>query len=808
MEDNKNSSPNTPGQQNPVSNSAKSATELKDLRKTFAALVRDGDDFNDIIKDQVRELGKLLTGYDKVRKSIDGYRSDTLDIKQIEKDIQKNVVSKVVQTAKLKELEEQISKQRGADQKNADRVLKLLNTEQIARSKGITLSQEFKDNLQDQIDLEMKNLHPLEAEYVARQKSLDLIKVTNKELEKEREKEEEIQKGIGIAGGLASQFSKKLGIGTEVYKAMVLKARELQGSNEKIGKFTVLKAGLSEIKKSIKESLSDPLVQAGLVAGALAGTVKAASSGLKTVGNLASQGMSALTGTGGPIASFVSPFTNLIKQIPLVGGLIGGVADMFANLADFATEASSQSELLARSLNLSAGSGAALNVAYSNAAHASGDLLFNSKKFRDVQIEIAQATGLNNLLSTRDLETQVQLKELHGIDLETRKELTNVERVSGVQQDRIVKSVMGTASYLSKTLGVSFKWQSVLKEATSLSGYLGLTFAKYPEKLTKALLTTKSMGLELSKLDSMADSFLDFESSISKEFEAQLITGKDINLAKAREAFLDNNLVLAAKEITRQVGSSTEFTKMRRIEQESLAAAMGMSRNEMADMLKQQELFAKLGATSLQDYQKKVSVMSETIEGQKQLVALLGQEEYSRQMNQTATEKIASFIDKIKQSFADLLGNSSFKTFIDKIITFISDPKQIENLLSKITGFISTMIRAVATVLDGLDQLPFVDIDRGIISSIRGYADELSSAKIGALSTAGVSVGANQANSSVASSKGAASNADSGRMPVGKPAIIFNDYSRIDPITAQKTKDMVITSVNFDGVTGQLKSQT
>ena len=58
------------------------------------------------------------------------------------------------------------------------------------------------------------------------------------------------------------------------------------------------------------------------------------------------------------------------------------------------------------------------------------------------------------------------------------------------------------------------------------------------------------------------------------------------------------------------------------------------------------------------------------------------------------------------------------------------------------------------------------------------------------------------------SSKGAASNADSGRMPVGKPAIIFNDYSRIDPITAQKTKDMVITSVNFDGVTGQLKSQT
>jgi hypothetical protein len=45
-------------------------------------------------------------------------------------------------------------------------------------------------------------------------------------------------------------------------------------------------------------------------------------------------------------------------------------------------------------------------------------------------------------------------------------------------------------------------------------------------------------------------------------------------------------------------------------------------------------------------------------------------------------------------------------------------------------------------------------------------------------------------------------------MPAGKPTIIFNDYSTIDPITAQKNKDIVITSVDYDGVTGQLKSQT
>jgi hypothetical protein len=117
-------------------------------------------------------------------------------------------------------------------------------------------------------------------------------------------------------------------------------------------------------------------------------------------------------------------------------------------------------------------------------------------------------------------------------------------------------------------------------------------------------------------------------------------------------------------------------------------------------------------------------------------------------MSQTATEKIANFIEKIKQSFADLLSSGSFKGFLDKVIEFISDPKNIENLLSKITGFISVMIKAVASVLSGLDQLPFVEIDKGIISSIRGYADELGSAKLGSLmpTAAGTSVGGNAAN--------------------------------------------------------------
>jgi hypothetical protein len=406
---------------------------------------------------------------------------------------------------------------------------------------------------------------------------------------------------------------------------------------------------------------------------------------------------------------------------------------MFANLADYATEASSAAQLFGRNLGLSLSEAVKINNEFSDIAHKSGDILFNSRKFREIQTEISDSTGLNNILTADQLKTQVQLKELANIDLDTRKELLEVSRISGVEQSKIVKSIMGQNSVINKTLGVSFQWQKVLKEASSLGGVLGLSFAKYPEKLTKSLVTVKSMGLELKQLDSIADSFLDFESSISKEFEAQLLTGKDINLTKAREAFLNNDLVTAATEITKQVGTSSEFLNMNRIQQDAIAGSIGMTRDSMAEMLKQQENMAKLGTTDLKTYQQRTAELSRTIEGRKELIKTLGEEQAQNVFNQTATEKIASFIDRIKTSFADLLNNPGFKNFIDKIMDWISDPKSIEYMINKLTDFSSLIIKSIAVLLDGIDSIPGISVDPDVRKKLHDYATSVGSLSIGSL---------------------------------------------------------------------------
>jgi len=733
---------------------------------------------NKEFKESINLLNKMNKLIDDSVSKTQSFEKSTINIKRIEQERER------IQRKQLN-LEAQLKTVSDADQQKASEYVKKLEDrkkleEEIIRKRS--LGQRISTAALQTLETEITDIEKI---LTAEQLTAVAIQQSNKGLEErinlvneELKKEEQIKKELGFIGGGLKLMNKYLLFGKDLYGKMVEEARE----GDKATKNWVATAALLSV------------------------SLYAAGKGIQKFAEYGNKGIGALTGTGGPISKLVSPFTELISKIPIVGGLIGGVVDMLANVADYATEAGSQVQLFARNLSMSVTDATNLNKQYSNTAQASGDLLFNAKKFRETQLEIAEATGRNNLLSDKSLQTQIQLKELAGIDLETRKQLVDTEIISGVQQDKIVKASMGTSNFIQKTLGISIKWQTILKEASSLSGVLGLSFAKYPEKLTRSLATVKSMGLELKQLDGIADSFLDFESSISKEFEAQLLTGKDINLAKAREAFLNNDLVTAGKELVSQLGTSGEFLSYNRIQQEALAGSAGMTRDQVADMLKQQELFSRLQVNDIKGYQQKVSLMTQTIEGQKELVSLLGEEEYSKVMSQTATEKIANFIEKIKQSFADLLSSSSFKGFLDKVLNFISDPKNIEAFMSKITGFVSTMISAIAGVVNALDYISFGSIDNKIIDNLNSYASEIGGLKIGALAPAGgVSVEQNQTKSSIAATAAPAVAVDNMSMRSNNNASKVYNVIIVDPITGKSVEKVIdqATYEKFGGTMGK-----
>jgi hypothetical protein len=161
----------------------------------------------------------------------------------------------------------------------------------------------------------------------------------------------------------------------------------------------------------------------------------------------------------------------------------------------------------------------------------------------------------------------------------------------------------------------------------------------------------------LGQVEKIADSLLNFESSIEAELKAELVTGKQLNLERARFLALNNDLYGLQEELNKQNINFAEYTQMSRIGQQALAESLGMGREEMSQMLFNQE--------------KQLLAQKATrgeLEGQTlaQFKAL------------SAQQKFEASVEKVKNAFSSIV--SALSPFIDLIAG-------IANIIAKITGF-------------------------------------------------------------------------------------------------------------------------
>ena len=869
--------------------SSTGAEEAKKLQGVFKALVRDGADFGDIIKDQVNELKKLQTGYDRVRASIEGFRTTSIDVKRIQSQINDQLSKQFINKAKLKQTELELQTISDVQLEGAKNYVKVLADKEKAEQKvidaiesqdkkAITAAKKKLTAVERILERETKNLTPLQAQYVARLKSNEVIGLTVKELEKELAKEKEIQDSVGVTGKLFENFSKKLGLGDSVYEAMVNKARELQAQNEanaqkqllrnkiiaenkkiadenaakrakaigeieelreknkvreayniqaiaqgrkpidlftipniedfinateaykpkdafKIpetegffsklnekfvdvkkninnkGFFASLKDGLADSGKSLGTSLQnggkkafdslkaaprqlltnfkvfgtglatmftealnllkDPAAIAAILSTIASGTTKVLSSGMKSIGGELAEG---------PIQNLTKPISGFLEKIPLVGGLLGGVVDMMSTFMDLAVNANSQFVKMGRELGLDAAESQKLANNFSDIAQNSSDVFLNAKRLYEAQIGLGKQLGTTAIFSNEILSTNIKLKDILGLEEDIQASIAQASVITGKESADIVGNVLQQVKNLHKAGLATQDYKAVLKEVSNLGGYLGLTFAKYPEKITKAVLQVKAMGLELKQVDSIADSFLDYETSISKEMEAQLLTGKDINLNKAREFALNNDLVGLAEEITKNAGSVNDFLKSNRFEQASTAEALGLSRDTLADMLKKSEFLKNIGAKGNEDAETQYKLAKAKYATLQDITNEQEKQQYIEVVSGTAQERLAALIIKIKQGFIELTSNSSVNEFIDKAIKFMSDPSEIQGFVNKLKDFFATLLEGIGSFVNGAAKIAnfFLtgedEIAEDYGDTIKDFAQSLRSESLGKLS--------------------------------------------------------------------------
>lgn len=362
------------------------------------------------------------------------------------------------------------------------------------------------------------------------------------------------------------------------------------------------------------------------------------------------------------------------------------VVFVFKQIKDAFISIDAGSGKLAKDMNMSYSEAVNFRGELSKIATLSADNAINTKGLQESYTAIGQSLGANADINEKDLIVFTKLREQAGYTNDELVSMQKLSLVTGKSVEDTAKEFFGSAKALSAQKGLAINVKQLLKETANTSNAIKLSLLGAKGGLAEAAVKAKEFGINLEQADKIAGSLLNFEDSISAELEAELLTGKQLNLETARYAALTGDIGTMAEEINKQIGGSAEFTKMNRIQQEAYARAVGMSREELANSLVEQEGLQRIGVSTAAQAREKYDNLRKTMSAEEARKAL-GDDELARQYEQQSVqERFTQAVEKLKDIFVTIAEGP-----IGKIAGFIA------NILSN-----STAMFAVFGGLGGL----------------------------------------------------------------------------------------------------------
>jgi hypothetical protein len=498
------------------------------------------------------------------------------------------------------------------------------------------------NSLQTQLNIAVKSelvdeeeANKLLAEAIGYEKEL------TKELEDQANQADKINGKLGNTGKILKGFTKIPILGQLIDSEKVLAKVQAESAKEGSTKTSVFKAGLKETGKTIKDSLFDPTV---LVGGAFTILVKTAKFF-----------WDALLGASTQIAKFRRDFGLTAEEAEAVRQRTYSIANASKIYADTQGSILITQAQVVKSLN-----------DINNALETQIDLTQDLGEF-----------GKQALIQDAILRDNLQLDE------ETRSNILKETLRTGKTQEQITKSTLGSVYAVGMQRNIMLDNNKILSTAAKTTGELRSSFHGSTEEIAKGVAKLQLMGLTLEDTKKIAGSLLDFESSISNELEAELLTGKNLNLERARAYALNRDYVNLGKEIIKQGLTSTELNKMNAFQLEAQAKVFGLNGDELVNMVQKQEEFnalsdraakagvnlkdvEKKGLKGIYDDLKKQQASEETIK------SILGDRLYTQKLAESAQEKFNKALDKAKESFERLVSSGVLDKLVDAITKFVN----------------------------------------------------------------------------------------------------------------------------------------
>ncbi len=303
-----------------------------------------------------------------------------------------------------------------------------------------------------------------------------------------------------------------------------------------------------------------------------------------------------LGGMGGTIKGFVTnPLTIAVAALLQFGATQEAIAGQFGamGVTDFRNElVRSQAEFTRLGLSgedaLKATSDLANNfgIAFDEADELSGSVARIAKTTGMSVDESGKLVGL--LVKTQGLTGQ----QAEDLLLSTRQ----LAKANNVAPDQVLKDVAANTELFAKFSSDGGK------------------------NILEAAVQARKLGLNLDSVAKVADGLLNFQESLNNEITASVMIGRQLNLQKARELALNNDVKGAMEEVVKQVGSEAEFNKLNALERKALADAVGLEASELQKVVSASKEQKTL-AGQIKDATGKIEIPEETMTAIASLVA-------------------------------------------------------------------------------------------------------------------------------------------------------------------------------------------
>jgi len=417
---------------------------------------------------------------------------------------------------------------------------------------------------------------------------------------------------------------------------------------------------------------------------------------------------------------------------------------------------------MAKGLGMSADRAAVMRQEFAYIANTSMNANLTVKDLAETQIAVGQALGSNARLNRADLETMTDIVIKTGLQ---HSELMGIEKLSlatGTSLDDNVKSALGGATAFAMQNKMVIDNNKVLKEVNKASASLKLSLGGSVAQLGKAVVQAQMFGLTLEQAEKMSSGLLNFEQSIEDELSAELLTGKDLNLERARGLALNGDIAGAATEIAAQVGSAADFGKMNVIQQEAIAKAVGLGRDELAASLIEKESLAALNAEEGQTAQEAYEALKKQGLTQDEIIAKVGEKAAADLEQQSAQDKFNKSVEKLKEIFTQVM---------DALAPVFNG---LSNIATVIMPAINFMLQPIVTAFTGLGKILTGSFDtltgwQTVLGSILLIWGSISAyTKINAIRVAGMAA----LETVISASKAAQLSSDSKSLMLGKSKIV------------------------------------